>query len=228
MKVLAIDTATDILAVALSTDEGWAEASLDLGLRHAERLMDLVDSCLSRAGLAPSELDLLACAAGPGSFTGLRIGISTVKGMALALGKPWVAVPTLDCMAHGLDTFPGAVVPVIDGKKGRVYSAIYLRGQRVSDWLDIPLARLLGLLDTYPEVLVTGPDADLLESSITERPGLSIDGKARSPQARALAELGVERYEREGGAAPETGPLYLRPSEAEETASNTAREAGKA
>lgn len=222
MKVLAIDTATDVLAVAIGTEEGWAEASLDLGLRHAERLMDLVDSCLTRAGLTAADLDLIACAAGPGSFTGLRIGISTAKGMALALGKPWVAVPTLDCLAYGLESFDGAVVPVIDGKKGRFYSAIYRHGKRMSDWLDVPLARLLALLDTYPEVLATGPDADMLESTMAERPGLWIDGRARAPRARALAELAIGLYQREGGASPETGPLYLRPSEAEETASGAA------
>jgi tRNA threonylcarbamoyladenosine biosynthesis protein TsaB len=218
MNVLALDTSTDILAVALATGEGWSEASLDLGLRHAERLMDLVESCLSRAGLASKDLDLLACAEGPGSFTGLRIGMATVKGMALALGKPWVAVPTLDCLAYGLDAWPGLVVPVVDGKKGRVYSALYRKGRRGSDWLDLPLPGLLSLLDDGAEVLVTGPDADLLEEAAMERGGICLDGRARWPAARALAILARARFEAEGGARDDLGPLYLRPSEAEETA----------
>lgn len=221
MNILALDTSTDILAAALRTEEGWAEAALDLGLRHAERLMDLVDFCLTRAGIGPADLDLLACAEGPGSFTGLRIGMATVKGMALALGKPWVAVPTLDCLAWGLDAWPGAVVPVIDGKKGRVYSAVYRRGLRTTDWLDVPLASLVALLDTCPEALVTGPDADLLEATAMERTGIRIDGRSRVPAARALAELARLRFEKEGGAADDLGPMYLRPSEAEETASGS-------
>jgi tRNA threonylcarbamoyladenosine biosynthesis protein TsaB len=224
MNVLAIDTSTDLLSVALGTDSGWSEACLDLGLRHAERLMDLVDFCVSRAGIAPSDLDLLACTEGPGSFTGLRIGIATVKGMALALAKPWVAVPTLDCLAWGLDAFPGAVVPVIDGKKGRLFSAIYQRGLRQTDWLDLPLDRLAALFDTYPEVLVTGPDADLFDACAAERSDIGVDGRARAPAARALASLALRKFEAEGGARPEAGPMYLRPSEAEETA----REAGGA
>jgi tRNA threonylcarbamoyladenosine biosynthesis protein TsaB len=218
MNLLAIDTSTDILAVALKTDSGWAEASLDLGLKHAERLMSLVDFCLSQAGLAPGELDLLSCAAGPGSFTGLRIGMATVKGMSLALGIPFVAVPTLDCLAWGFEDFPGAVVPLIDGKKGRVYTAIYERGARRSDWLDIQLDHLFPLLDAYSQVLVTGPDADLLEESATERNGYSMDGRATSSVARGLAMLAERQFAEKGASSHEEGPLYLRPSEAEETA----------
>ncbi len=218
MNILAIDSSTDILSVALKTDRGWSDACLDLGLKHAERLIDLADFCLSRAGLVAADLDLLACAEGPGSFTGLRIGFSTVKGMALALGKPWVAVPTLDGLAWGLDSFSGAVVPIIDGRRGRVYSAIYERGLRKTDWLDIPLASLLALLDTYPQALVTGPDADLLAESSQERSGILVDERHRLPAARAIAALAQRRFLEKGQNAAEDGPLYLRPSEAEETA----------
>jgi tRNA threonylcarbamoyladenosine biosynthesis protein TsaB len=218
MNVLAIDSSTDLLSVALKTDKGWVEASLDQGQKHAEHLIDLVDFCLSRAGIEPSELDLLACAEGPGSFTGLRIGYATVKGMALALHKDWVAVPTLDCLAWGFESFPGAVVPVIDGKKGRVYSAIYERGGRRGEWLDISLASLIALLDTYPEVLVTGPDADLLEETAQQRSGIRLDGHVRLPAARGLAVLALRRLKEGGASGPEDSPLYLRPSEAEETA----------
>ena len=96
MRILALDTSTDILSVALKTDEGWADTSLDLGLKHAERLMDLVDFCLSRAGMRVEDVDLFACAAGPGSFTGLRIGMATVKGLALAGRKPFRQVDLVE------------------------------------------------------------------------------------------------------------------------------------
>jgi tRNA threonylcarbamoyladenosine biosynthesis protein TsaB len=219
MKVLAIDSATDILAVALMTDSGWSEASLDLGLRHAERMMELIDSCLGRAEVPRSELGLVACAKGPGSFTGLRIGMAASKGIAAGLGIPWISVPTLDALAFGYDCVSGAVAPIVDGKKGRVYSSIYLRGRRVSDWLDLPLDKLAALLDTYPEALVTGPDAELFRPFAAERSGFRIDDRARNPAARAVARLGLEAFLRDGPGSPDEGPLYLRPSEAEETAS---------
>ncbi len=215
MKVLAFDCSGDILSVAVRNGDKWVEASLDLGLKHAERLMDLIDHCLSWAALKPTELDLIACTLGPGSFTGLRIGISTAKGLSLGLGLPWVGVPSLDCMAWGHDSMPGPVAPIMDARRGRVYSAIYLRGRRIGDWLDLPLAKLAALLDTYPEALVTGPDAELFEPFAAERSGLRIEARARYPSARALAVLGEERFLSEGGAQADAGPLYLRPVDAD-------------
>lgn len=218
MNTLAIDASTDILSVALVMDSGSAEASLDLGLGHAERVMELVDSCLARSGTPRSELGLVACARGPGSFTGLRIGMAASKGIAAGLGLPWISVPTLDALAWGYECFDGAVAPIIDGKKGRVYSAVYLRGARQTDWLDIPLDKLAALLDTYPEALATGPDAELFRGFAAERSGFRVDERARSPAARAMAVLGLRDYLRHGPQGTDEGPLYLRPSEAEEPA----------
>jgi tRNA threonylcarbamoyladenosine biosynthesis protein TsaB len=216
VNTLAVDTSTDILSVALKAGDGWAEASLDTGLRHAERVMDFVDFCLDRSGIERSALDLVACARGPGSFTGLRIGMAASKGIAAGLGIPWISVPTLDALAWGLDSFPGAVAPIIDGKQGRVFSAIYLRGGRIGDWLDISLAKLAALLDTYPEALITGPDAELFRELSSERSGFRLDERARTPAARAIALLGERAFLREGAGSPDEGPLYLRPSGADE------------
>ena len=219
MNVLAIDSSTDILSVALQTDAGIVEASLDIGLRHAEKVMGMVDYCLAASGLARADIGLVACARGPGSFTGLRIGMAASKGIAAALSLPWISVPSLDAFAWGYDWFDGAVAPIIDGKKGRVYSAVYLRGRRVSDWLDISLAKLASLLDTYPEALATGPDAELFCGIAAERSGFRVDDRARAPAARAIALLALQGYLRDGAGSTDEGPLYLRPVEAEETAS---------
>ncbi len=218
MKVLAIDAATDILSVAVLTESGLSEASMDLGLRHAESLMGLVDACMGGAGLARSELGLVACSRGPGSFTGLRIGMAASKGIAAGLGIPWISVPTIDALAWGYDWFDGAVAPIVDGKKGRVYSAIYVRGSRATDWLDVPLAKLAALLDTYPEALVTGPDAELFRGLAAERSGFRVDERGRFPAGSAIARLGLESFLRAGPGSPDEGPLYLRPVEAEEPA----------
>jgi len=226
MNILAIDTASDLLAVGLRAGSGWAGAELDLGLKHAERLMDLIDFTLKRAGLAPADLDLIACAGGPGSFTGLRIGMSTAKGLSLAVGRPWVSVPTLDCLAWGLEYYGGVVAPVMDGKKGRFYTAFYMKGLRISDYLDISLARFAALVDTYPELLITGPDAALFEEFATERGGVQLDRRIRLGCAPGIAALGREKFESSGASPNDEGPLYLRPSEAEEAAA-AAESAGK-
>ena len=223
MKVLAIDASTRMLSVCVSTDSGRTESLLDVGLTHAESVIDLVDFCVTRAGIAKSELGLVACAEGPGSFTGLRIGMATAKGIAKALGIPWVAVPTLDCLAWGLEDFPGAVIPVIDARKGRYWAAIYLRGSRASDWLDIGPEALAALMDKHTEVFVTGPDAGQFEELATGRSGIRIDPRAGSGAARGMAALARSIFEIKGGFPDSAGPLYLRSSEAEETASMQSR-----
>jgi tRNA threonylcarbamoyladenosine biosynthesis protein TsaB len=223
MNVLAIDASTRMLSVCMSRDSGRTEGLLDVGLTHAESIIDLVDFCVSRSGLKKSDIELAACTEGPGSFTGLRIGMATTKGIARALGIPWVAVPTLDCIAWGLEDFPGVVVPVIDARKGRYWAAFYQRGERRGDWLDIGAAGLAALMDRHDRVLVTGPDAALFEGMSTERSGIGIDPRAGSGAARALAILAARVFIEKGSFPDAAGPLYLRPSEAEETAAASER-----
>ncbi len=217
MNVLAFDTSSSTLSVALVGAAGSVSFSISMGTKHTERLMDAIDICVSRSGMAKTDIDLVACALGPGSFTGLRIGMATAKGLALALGLPWVAVPTLDCHAFGLDSFPGAVVPVIDGKKGRVYAAVYERGRRVGDWLDISAGDLVGKVDAYADLLFCGPDAGLFEGTCLERPGFRIYGRGEAGSGEAMAALAIRIFAKEGPARDDAAPLYLRPPEAEES-----------
>ncbi len=218
MNILAFDSSSPTLSVAVVTAAGNATFSIDIGTKHTERLMDAIDICVSRSGIARSDIDLIACALGPGSFTGLRIGMATAKGLALSLGKPWVAVPILDCLAFGLECFPGLVVPVLDGKKGRLYAAMYRKGKRSGDWLDIAQGDLLGQLDTCAEVLFCGPDAALFEGSCLEHPGFSVMRRPEAGTGLSMAALAAMILEGEGPSRADSGPLYLRPPEAEESA----------
>lgn len=195
---------------------GTAVIELDVGLRHGERLLGAIEFALTEAGVPKRGLDLIACSGGPGSFTGLRIACSTAKGLSDALGIPYVMVPTLDCLAREREGDCDVVVPVIDARRGRFYSAVYERGSRVTDWLDADLARIVALADTYPEVLFTGPDADRFEELAAERSGFRVARHPRRAPARALLELGMELFARSGGAARDAGPWYVRPSDAEE------------
>lgn len=214
MNAAAIDTATELLNVALDIDDRRYSVSLDVGLRHSESLMPALDALLRLAG-SERRLDLLVCMRGPGSFTGLRIGMATVKGLASALGCPYVAVPTLDVLASKLEFFPGAVVPVLDAKKGRVFAALFAGGRKESEDLDIAPHALLGLLSKRERVLFTGTGAPLLSELLAQHPGWHIDRRRPVDAATALLDLGKERFRRSGGEAEDLGPLYLRPSEAE-------------
>jgi len=220
MRILCIDTSTLAGSIALLEDDFVrAEINFNLGRKHTERLLPGMDWMFNELELSPGQVEAIAVGIGPGSFTGLRIGMAASKGIAAGLEIPWISVPTLDALAYGLDYFPGAVAPIIDAKKSRVYSAIYIRGARTTDWLDIPLAKLAALLDTYPEALVTGPDAELFSSFPAERSGFKVDERAGMPAARAIALLGLHAFLRDGPGSTDEGPLYLRSSGAEEPVS---------
>lgn len=126
MKLLALDTSTKVAGAALIEDGRLVcETNLVSGLTHSEKLMPLVDGCLKLAGWTPGDIDVIAAVAGPGSFTGVRIGVSTAKGMAEALGKPVVAVNTLDVLAAAFPGFGGVVAPILDARREQVYCAVY-------------------------------------------------------------------------------------------------------
>jgi tRNA threonylcarbamoyladenosine biosynthesis protein TsaB len=215
MRVLAVETSSLAGGVALLDDERLiAEYVLDVSVTHSERLMAAVDRVLGDARWTPRMLDALAVAVGPGSFTGLRIAISTVKGLAVALGVPIAAVPTLDAMAATVPWAALPVCPVLDARKGEIYASLYrwdAEGMR-REW----------------DYLALAPDA--LAARLSEPVILLGDGAAvvRSPHARALPSprrvpspacvgaLGLERLRRgDTVAAAALEPIYLRPSEAE-------------
>ena len=129
MKILAGDTSTSINTVAVC-DSGriLAETFVDCGRGHAERLLDTVDWALAEAHLTFDDIDALAISAGPGSFTGLRVGVATWKGLAFGKNLPLVAVPTLDAMARLAGLYGGAVLPLLDARMGEVFGAAYRFG----------------------------------------------------------------------------------------------------
>jgi tRNA threonylcarbamoyladenosine biosynthesis protein TsaB len=124
--VLAADTGTAINTVALCCEERvLAEISVECPRAHTERLMETVDWVLHQAGIACQDLNALAIATGPGSFTGLRVGIAAWKGLALGAGLPLVGVPSLDAMARVPGVRDGVVCPLVDARMGEVFGAVY-------------------------------------------------------------------------------------------------------
>jgi tRNA threonylcarbamoyladenosine biosynthesis protein TsaB len=126
MLTLAIECATKTIGLALLKEEDLlADLYLDSGRRHAETLMPALERLLILAGVSSEDLDLLVCTVGPGSFTGLRIGASTVKGLALALKKPVVGVSTLETLAMNAIPYPGLICTMLDAGKNEVYVGLF-------------------------------------------------------------------------------------------------------
>src|SRR3989442_833053 len=185
MRVLAVETSTLSGGAALLDGElVVGEYVLDVRLTHSERLMAAIDRLLTDAGWTVGELEGLAVAVGPGSFTGLRVGLSTVKGLALALSIPIAAVPTLDAMAAMLPFAALPICPVLDARKGEVYASLYRWDgdgmRREWDYLAITPDDLSRRLDE--PVIVLGDGADQIHSAHARRIGSSATSvSGRSP-----------------------------------------------
>lgn len=221
MKILALESATLTGGAALlDGDRLVGETTLSIALTHSERMMAVVDRLLQDCQWTPKDLEGLAVSVGPGSFTGLRVGIATVKGLALALSLPVAPVPTLDALAAALPFASAPVCPLLDARKGEVYCSLYRwRGDvmtREWDYLALPPETAVARLPTPVIVLGDGvascrPHLARLGADVMEAPPAR-----RRPSPGAVAELGhALLVAGKGIEAEAVTPLYLRPSEAE-------------
>lgn len=218
MMVLACDTSTAAMHLALCRFEEekitWFETlSLLSGNRHSELLMDKILTLCDDAGISLKELGLLVCAAGPGSFTGLRIAMALLKGISLAASIPLVSVPSLDVWYHSVEQVEQPVLTVIDAKKQRFYAALHQKGERLAGPADLTVEELEAVIAAHPGLLLTGADAPLLLSRLgCDLPLVQCEGASL---ALSLARMGVNQYLSQGADAPDSGPFYIRKSDAE-------------
>jgi tRNA threonylcarbamoyladenosine biosynthesis protein TsaB len=155
--ILGIDTSTKAAAAALiREDQLLGETSLHTGTNHSQQLLPLIDELLRLCQVQPKQLHAVAVALGPGSFTGLRIGLATGKGLASALEIPLVGIPTLDGLAYNLAGVGGVVCPILDARKKQVYAAMYSwRGPCSWDKTDGKMERITDYLVASPAELAT-------------------------------------------------------------------------
>ena len=130
MKLLAVDTSGPVCGVAILTEDGIRhECAVMNHKTHSVNLLPMIDNAFQSTGLTIQDMDRLAVVVGPGSFTGVRLGVSTVKGLAHGAGKPCVAVNALEAMAAGISGFSGVVCPIQDARAGQVYGAAFSAGE---------------------------------------------------------------------------------------------------
>lgn len=220
MNLLLLDTSTEVLEMGLVPGgqlDRLAVFRQKTGLKHAEAILPGVQNLLEQTGLAKHQLTAVACSLGPGSFTGLRIGLSTAKGLAEGLGVPLYGLSALQAMAWEARDFRGVVVPVIDARKQKFYCGLWQDGQLLSPGLlDLSPADLAGRLDPAVPVLFTGYQGDLLFRSLPQPSPLWSVRTLDQGWTRGLAVQALEAATRGQPLAPDAGPLYLRKSEAEE------------
>lgn len=224
MKILAIETsAKSVSAAVVENGVPLASAYQNMGLTHSRTLMPLVDGMLSAAGLRVQDMDLLAAANGPGSFTGLRIGVSALKGLAWALEKPCCGVSTLAAMARNLAHMEGLIICAMDARRNQVYNALFLAhdGVLTRQCPDraIGLAELAEGIKNRPEPkFVVGDGAGLCYNHLLEQ---DVPCRMAPPQLVMQNAVGVALAAEEMAAAGQVTtardlvPVYLRLSQAE-------------
>lgn len=215
MIVLGIDCSSSMMSLSLKKNKSLYEIVVHDGFKHSENLMPQIDSLFKMASLSPEDLELIAVASGPGSFTGLRIAMSTAKGLAFGASANIVSVSTLDAYANTYSYFDGAVIPVIDAKKKRFYSSVYFKQEKKDIDLDISAEELLEKVKDYTKILITGPDAHMFTDIAATDARIVLDKSFSSTTATEVIKLGIEKFEKDGSDPKGAGPVYIRKSEAE-------------
>lgn len=221
MKFFILDTSTSVYSMAIGDGSGiLAQDGGVAGPTTAARLAPAVSALFSGARLTPADMDFFAVTVGPGAFTGLRVGIAMVKGLALATGKPVVPISSLALLAMNARQSQIPVSPMFDARKGEVYAAVYDfrvgRAPVVSEAAADPALFLRGIEGS---ALFLGDGAlryrELIEEIMGGRAQFA-EGDLHHPRASAGTELALEVFARGGGTPPaQLLPRYLRLSEAE-------------
>ena len=221
MKILAIDTSSSVATAAITDgDKLICEYTLNNKLTHSQTIMPMIDSVFTQSELKPGDIDLFAVSHGPGSFTGLRIGLSTVKGLAHAVNKPVAGVNTLEALAFNLPYCPYIISPIMDARREQVYNAFYRFENGVLKEIIPPRAvsldECLADIEKLGEKTVfLGDGVPVFKNKITERLGdlaIFAPQNANMQKASAVAEAAKNKKKMNYS---ELVPVYLRKSQAE-------------
>ena len=221
MLILALDSTATVATAAICDNETVLAAStVSCGLKHSETLLPLIEKLLVFVGKKVSDIDLFSCTVGPGSFTGVRIGAATIKGLAFG-GKQCVGVSTLEALAYNLRGHKGVISPVMDARRGQLYNALFrwdgdtlvrLTPDRV-----IMIDELAGELATIQDdIYLCGDGYSLVKAT------LSLDNICETPEEKILqnavsvAQLAFSEYQK-GNSVSDVAlrPTYLRAPQAE-------------
>ena len=221
MKSLALDSTAIAASVALCEDGRLlGEYTIQNGNTHSETLLPMIESLLKLHALTVNDIDLFAASAGPGSFTGVRIGVATLKGLAFDTQKPCIGVSTLEALAYNLNIVNGLVCPVMNARRKQVYTALfrYQNGQAERLFPDnaIAITELDELLKQYGEpVYLTGDGYSITEELLTHKI-IPTPERLRHQSAYSVAQIARKTY-MEGIVTTDSEmvPTYLRPSQAE-------------
>ncbi len=224
MIILSVDSSSSTATCALvKEDKILGEINLNDKKEHSVILMDLIDSLLSRCNLTLDDVDGFAISEGPGSFTGLRIGMATIKGLAFGSNKPCLAISTLDTLAYNVINFNGIICPIMDALRGNVYTNLYKNNngklEAISEANCLSIEELVSILKEKNEPIIFLGDGlvkhkDYLLENLNNLSFAPLN--SNYPKASSLGELALQLFNSgETQELNKIAPVYLRKSQAE-------------
>lgn len=221
MKILAIDSTAIVASVALCDDEKLiALYTVNNGNTHSETLLPMVESILKEAKLTPADIELFAVSNGPGSFTGVRIGCATIKGLAFGRNVPCIGVSTLEALAYNLKGSDGIICPVMNARRNQVYNALFrFEGDkliRLCDDRAIAVSELAEELKKEEKIYLSGDGVSITAPLIPHEKLGFTHPVMEHQNAYSIAMCALDAY-KNGNYVTDTdlAPTYLRPSQAE-------------
>jgi tRNA threonylcarbamoyladenosine biosynthesis protein TsaB len=222
MIILSLDTSATAASAALCDGERLlAEYTLNNGNTHSGTILPMVETLLDHFGISVDDIDIFAASMGPGSFTGVRIGAATLKGLAFGKNKPCVSVSTLEAIAENLCVLKGLICPVMNARRSQVYTALFRSdGEKLTRILPdsaLSIEELDGLLSKYGEpVAFCGDGYGITLASLEKTAAYPVPDRLRHQSAYSVAQVALRKYI--AGEYTDDSKLtvtYLRPSQAE-------------
>lgn len=224
MKILSLDSSSESASIAiLEEDKLLGEMTFNYKKQHSVILMPMIDTLLHNLSMNIDDIDGFVVSKGPGSFTGLRIGMATIKGLSLGTDKPFIGVSSLDALAYNLFEIEGIVCPVMDALRNNVYTCLYTyeKGELkvISDYMAVSIEDLANLLNSYDKKVYFIGDATYKYKSLLQS---KVNNCTFAPshlnlaRASSLGEIGLKKMQL--GFKDDlnnSAPIYLRKSQAE-------------
>lgn len=225
MKILAVDTSCAVATVAVMENEKLlGEYILNHKKTHSQKIVPMIKEMMDSLELTSADIDIFAASSGPGSFTGLRIGITTVKAMAYAVNKPLISVPTLDALAYNIPISESLICPIMDARNDQVYTAVYKSENGVqiktTEYMGIPVKELIQLVrGKNQKVIFVGDAVKMYRALLTEELGDKVEfapGNLLLQRASSVAQIAlIKAALGEMENCFDMVPFYLRKSQAE-------------
>lgn len=218
MKILSIDTSSNLCSVALlENDQTIQELIIDDNKTHSQNLMPLVQDLFVKTSIGLPDIDLIACNKGPGSFTGIRIGIATAKAIAEVAQIPVIGVSSLDCLAYNVHDANGVICSVIDANNNQVYCAVFDKAYNLlSEYLADDISVVPTILENYTDITFVGDGASLHKDYLQEKFATAKFSSNNNQHSANIGKCAFEKYKSGYTENADTVlPMYLRKSQAE-------------